>query len=100
VGTVALFLPSARLVLFFFPVWQYLKKYVIMYRALEGINAVVVGFMWAATLYLFNSIKISSLNFDTILSLVVVIVTFLILRFTKTPAPAIVIAGVVLGWIL
>jgi chromate transporter len=52
IGAVAIFLPSALLVLFFFPVWQYLKKYVVVYRALEGINAVVVGIMWAATLYL------------------------------------------------
>ncbi|MEO5990585.1 MAG: chromate transporter, partial [Ferruginibacter sp.] len=43
VGTIAIFLPSALLVLFFFPVWQHLKKYIVVYRALEGINAVVVG---------------------------------------------------------
>ncbi|MEP6713727.1 MAG: chromate transporter, partial [Ferruginibacter sp.] len=54
IGTIAIFLPSALLVLFFFPVWQYLKKFVGVYRALEGINAVVVGVMWAATLYLLN----------------------------------------------
>ncbi|RZJ79661.1 MAG: chromate transporter, partial [Chryseobacterium sp.] len=45
IGSVAIFLPSALLVLFFFPLWQYLKKFVVVYRALEGINAVVVGLM-------------------------------------------------------
>ncbi|MGF2413647.1 MAG: chromate transporter, partial [Ferruginibacter sp.] len=60
IGAVAIFLPSALLVLFFFPVWQYLKKYVVVYRALEGINAVVVGIMWAATLYLLKDVSIIS----------------------------------------
>jgi len=35
-ATAGIFLPSALLVLFFFPVWQYLKKFVVVYRALEG----------------------------------------------------------------
>ena len=99
IGAVALFLPSALLVLFFFPVWQYLKKYVVVFRALEGINAVVVGFMWAATLYLLNSIQASSFNSHSISSLAVIIVTYLALRYTKIPAPVIVIASIFLGWI-
>jgi len=99
IGSVAIFLPSALLVLFFFPVWQYLKKYVIVFRALEGINAVVVGFMWAATLYLLSNINISSFNFNSTISLVVIGATFVLLRYSRIPAPAIVIAGIFLGWI-
>ena len=99
IGTVALFLPSALLVLFFFPVWQYLKKYIVVFRALEGINAVVVGFMWAATLYLLNSINLYEMNFYSVSSLVTILATFLVLRYTKIPAPAIVIAGILLGWV-
>ena len=99
IGAVALFLPSALLVLFFFPVWQYLKKYVVVFRALEGINAVVVGFMWAATLYLLNSIPVAVLNFYSISSLAVIAATFVVLRYTKIPAPVIVIASILLGWI-
>lgn len=99
IGAVALFLPSALLVLFFFPVWQYLKKYIVVFRALEGINAVVVGFMWAATLYLLNSINLSEMNFYSVSSLLTILTTFLVLRYTKIPAPAIVIAGILLGWV-
>lgn len=99
IGAVALFLPSALLVLFFFPVWQYLKKYIVVFRALEGINAVVVGFMWAATLYLLNSINLYEMNFYSVSSLLTILSTFLVLRYTKVPAPAIVIAGILLGWI-
>ena len=98
-GSVAIFLPSALLVLFFFPVWQYLKKYVLVFRALEGINAVVVGFMWAATLYLLNSVHITSLQVNSILSLSVIVSTFFLLRSSKIPPPAIVIFCLFLGWI-
>jgi len=99
-GSIAIFLPSALLVLFFFPVWQYLKKFVVVFRALEGINAVVVGFMWAATLFLLNSIHLTSLNFTSMISLAVIAGTFILLKYTKIPAPAIVICCLVLGWIL
>lgn len=98
-GSVSIFLPSALLVLFFFPVWQYLKKFVVVFRALEGINAVVVGFMWAATLFLLNSIHIASLNFNSIASLLVIAGTFILLRYAKISAPAIVICCLILGWI-
>ena len=99
IGTVAIFLPSALLVLFFFPVWQYLKKFVFVFRALEGINAVVVGVMWAATLYLLNGIDIKNLNLITSLSFMVILATFLLLKYTKIPAPFIVMGCLLLGWI-
>jgi len=99
IGTVAIFLPSALLVLFFFPVWQYLKKYVVVYRSLEGINAVVVGVMWAATLYLLKGMKVADLGLLNILSFGVIAATFLLLRYTKIPAPFIVIGCLLLGWI-
>jgi chromate transporter len=99
IGTVAIFLPSALLVLFFFPVWQYLKKFVFVFRALEGINAVVVGVMWAATLYLLNSLSLTNFNLDTGLTLVVILATFLLLKYTRIPTPVIVLGCLLLGWI-
>ncbi len=98
-GSIAIFLPSALLVLFFFPVWEYLKKYVIVFRALEGINAAVVGFMWAATLYLFNNLQISSYDYTSIINIFVIIGSFLILRFTKVSSPFIVAGCLLLGWV-
>ncbi|MFT3909568.1 MAG: chromate efflux transporter [Ferruginibacter sp.] len=98
-GSIAIFLPSALLVLFFFPVWQYLKKYVIVYRALEGINAVVVGVMWAATLYLLGGIHLDHFDATSILSLCVIALSFIMLRYTKIPAPVIVLCCLFLGWI-
>ncbi len=99
IGAVAIFLPSALLVLFFFPVWQYLKKYVVVYRALEGINAVVVGIMWAATLYLLKDVSILPFNNISFLNIGVITGTFLILQLTKIPAPFIVLFCLGLGWL-
>jgi chromate transporter len=99
IGAIAIFLPSALLVLFFFPVWQYLKKYVVVYRALEGINAVVVGIMWAATLYLLKDVSIISFNTISFLNIGVIAGTFLMLQLTKIPAPFIVLFCLALGWI-
>jgi len=98
-GSIAIFLPSALLVLFFFPVWQYLKKYVVVYRALEGINAVVVGFMWAAALYLLHDMRLDTFNYVLIINLLVIISTFLVLKFTNVRPPVIVIFCILLGWI-
>lgn len=99
VGTIAIFLPSALLVLFFFPVWQYLKKFVVVYRSLEGINAVVVGVMWAAALYLLNGITFKNADNQMMIGYGVIIVTFLLLKYSKTPAPFIVLLCLILGWI-
>lgn len=91
---VAIFLPSLLLVLFFFPIWHNLKKYVIIYRALEGINAVVVGIMWAATFILFFAIPVSPVN------ILVMVSTLALLLFSKLPSPVIVLTCVLLGWLL
>lgn len=99
VGVIGIFLPSLLLVLFFFPVWQYLKKFVVVYRSLEGINAVVVGLMWAACLYLLKDVSIASLSYTSLLNIGVILFTFLSLQFTKLPAPLIVLACILLSLI-
>ena len=99
IGSIAIFLPSALLVLFFFPVWQYLKKFVVVYRALEGINAVVVGLMAAATGYLLNGMSFSFSQTSGILTMAVIIGTFFLLKYTRIPPPLIVIFCVILGWV-
>ena len=97
IGSVAIFLPSALLVLFFFPVWQYLKKFVVVFRALEGINAVVVGFMWAATLYLLKDVSITHLDSLSLWNIAVIAGTIVLLQFTKLPPPVIVVICLVPG---
>jgi len=100
-GAVGLFLPSALLVLFFFPVWNNLKRYAVIYRSLEGINASVVGIMTGATLFLIKDIlfvELGNLQLPGFLDMGVIIATFVILSYTKVPAPFIVLACLALGW--
>ncbi len=100
IGCVGIFLPSALLVLFFYPVWHNLKKYVIVFRALEGINAVVVGIMGAAFLYLLKDISITALNTVSFVNIFVITATFLLLNFTKIRSPYIVVGCLILGLIV
>jgi len=89
IATVAVFLPSTLLLFFLFPLYQNLKQHVIIFRALEGINAAIVGFILASGIVLFQTMPFEWLN------VVVVVITFCILYFTRIPAPLI-----VLGWLL
>lgn len=98
IATTGIFLPSALLVLFFFPIWHNLKKYAMVYRALEGINSVVVGIMIAAALYMMNDLTMTNLR-DFSLNTVVIAGTWALLRFTKLPSPVIVLICLAAGWI-
>jgi chromate transporter len=85
IGAIALFLPSLLLVLFFFPVWNNLKKYAVIYRSLEGINASVVGIMIGSTLFLMKvvTVDITASATLSLINFVVIVVTFILLSFTK-----------------
>lgn len=100
IGTVAIFLPSALLVLFFFPIWNNLKKYAAVYRALEGINAVVVGVMCAAALYIMKDITLLSVSVQSLLNVAVILGTLGLLSFTRLPSPLVVGVCLLLGWLL
>ena len=102
-GSIGIFMPSILLVLFFFPVWHNLKKYAVIYRSLEGINAAVVGLMAGSTLFLTKDI----LDISTRPSLWmvgadmgVIILTFLALQFSRIPPPIIVIVWLIAGWLI
>ncbi len=98
VATLAVFLPSTLLLFFLFPIYENLKHHVIIYRALEGINAAIVGIIIASGIILFQSIAFdASLAFEWT-HLLVVIITFCLLYFTKIPAPLIVVAWLLMGW--
>jgi chromate transporter len=100
IGSIGIFLPSALLVLFFFPIWNNLKKYAAVYRSLEGINAAVVGIMIASTLYIMRDISLVEAKMISLINLVVIVATFLLIRFTKLPSPVIVAACLLLGYFL
>lgn len=89
VATIAVFIPSTLLLFFLFPVYQNLKQHVIIYRALEGINAAIVGIIWASGIVLYQAMPFGYMN------IVVAVITFALLYATRIPAPLI-----VLGWLL
>ena len=99
IGSFMIFLPSALLVLFFYPVWNNLKKYALVYRSLEGINAAVVGIMWASFFYLLKDLSISLSETASFINLFVILSTFFLLTYTKISPPLIVLGCLVLGFI-
>jgi len=87
-------LPGLILVLFIVPFWNDLKKISRIKYSLTGINAVSVGFIIAAFLMLITPV---GLNW---LFLGIVLITFLLLNFTKISPALIIIAGVILGYVV
>ena len=101
IGTIGIFLPSAFLVLFFFPVWSYVKRYAVIFRSLEGINAAVAGILFGATAYLMKDhFSDPAANSYLMVQWLVVVGTILLLRINKIPAPFIVASIFLLGLLL
>ena len=102
IGSVALFLPSVLLVLFFFPVWHNLKRYAVIYRSLEGINAAVVGIMTGSSLFLMKDISmdITDGSLAHFMNPIVIAGTFLLLAYSRLRPPFIVAGCLLLGWLL
>ncbi len=106
VACIGIFLPSFLIVLFFFPIWQYLKKYAIFYRSLEGVYAAIVGIMIGASLYLMKDIAVD-LQSATAVSVSMYVVIFFLstyLLYKQKLAPqwiafsCIVIGLLMSGW--
>ncbi|MBP6455284.1 MAG: chromate efflux transporter [Chitinophagaceae bacterium] len=93
VALIGVFLPSTLLLFFFFPIYQNLKQYPIIFCALEGLNSVVAGILWASAFILFRSL---GFNFE---GAMIILGTFLLLQFTKIPPPIIVLCWLILGFI-
>jgi len=91
VATLGINLPGFILVLFFVPFWNDLKKIGRIKKSLSGINAVAVGFIIAAFIFLLKPV---GLNF---FSLGLIAATFLILNYTKISTPFLIIGGILLG---
>lgn len=99
IGMIAIFLPSALLVLFFFPVWHNFKRYAIIYRSLEGINASVVGIMIGSTFFVMKDISLDIIAHGSLalLNVSVIAFTFMLLSFTKIRTPFIPLGCLLLG---
>lgn len=96
VATLGINLPGVILVLFFVPFWNDLRKIGRVKRSLAGINAVAVGFVIAAFIFLLQPMLIKAVQY-ALFDLFIVTVTMLILHFTKIRTPWLILVGVVLG---
>lgn len=94
VAVIGINLPGLILILFIVPFWNELKKISRIKNSLSGINAVSVGFLIAAVVFLMEPVGIN------ILSVSIVIITFLLLTFTKIQTPFLILAGVLMGLLL
>ncbi len=85
VATLGAFLPSFFIVLFAFPIWENMKKYAVVYRSLEGINAAVVGILLGASVYFLNDLvqnmQVNNLPSITINLSILLVSTYLL--YTK-----------------
>lgn len=107
VALLAVFLPSTLLLLFFYPIYHNLKQHVIIFRALEGINAMIVGIIWASgilfTMEIFQ-LKIADFTSAAWLqkldlpSLLTILLTYLCLKYTRLPAPLLVVTALLAGY--
>ena len=92
VAVIGINLPGLILILFIVPFWNDLRKITSIKNSLSGINAVAVGFMATALFLLTQPLGLNYLSY------IIVIATFLLLRFTRIKTPVIIVAGVLLGW--
>ena len=102
IGATAIFLPSFLLGIFFFPLWEHLKNIESIRRCLSGVNAAVVGIMFAGALYLFQDsfILMKDRELQQLIPyLCVFSTTVLLLFFTRISPPFIVLGVLLLGLI-
>ncbi|WP_231459464.1 chromate efflux transporter [Pedobacter sp. Leaf132] len=93
IGVIGINLPGLILVLFIVPFWDDLKKISRIRHSLSGINAVSVGFIFAAFILLLMPMGFNWLFIG------IMIITFLLLNFTKISTPLIVLAGILVGYL-
>jgi chromate transporter len=93
IATVAIYLPGALLVLFLYPLWQYIKNYKYIYRSLAGVNAAATGLVFGAAINIYFALNFAWAN------IFIVIAAFGLLLLTKIPPPVLVLIALAAGFI-
>ncbi len=94
VASLGIFLPGTFLIFFLLRFWDSLKKYRVIKASLEGILAASSGMVVAAAFLLFEPLEMSVLNVSFVVGTVV------LLKFTKLPAPIIILGGLLAGFLI
>lgn len=96
IALIAIFLPSFLLILGVLPLWESLRRYAVLQRAMLGINAAVVGLLLAA---FYNPVCTSAIL--SVADFALALVAFLLLVFLRIPSWVVVIfcaTSTSLGW--
>jgi chromate transporter len=91
IASLGIFLPGTFLIFFVIRFWEELKKFRIVKASLDGVNAASAGMVLAAVGLLITPLMGNYLNYA------IMIVTFLIVKYTKIPTPLLILGGLVLG---
>ncbi len=94
IAVIAINLPGMILILFIYPIWDNLKKIQMIKQSFKGINAVSVGFVFAAFFLLLKPIGLNYIN------VLIIGFTFSLLMFTKIPPWVIIIGGICISFLL
>ncbi len=94
VSGIGIFLPGLLLIYFVYPVWENLKKIKGIKVSLKGINAVAGGLIFIAAVILMQR---SGFEIDKIM---VTVVSILVLMTKKIPAPILVVAALLAGFVI
>ena len=93
VAVIGINTPGLILILFIVPFWNDLKKISRIKNSLSGINAVAVGFMATALIFLTKPFGINWMAY------LIMAGTFLLLNYTRIKTPVVIIIGIALGLI-
>ncbi|GAB3512876.1 chromate transporter [Spirosoma knui] len=91
VSTAGIFLPGTFLIFFVYRFWEQLKRYRVVRASLDGINAASTGLTAAAAIALFEPMA------PHWPSVVVVLVTVVVLLYTKIPPYLLILGGLLAG---
>ena len=92
-ASAGVFLPGTFLIFFVIRFWDSLKAFEPIKKSLKGINAAASGMIIAAAIILFMPLS------GDITNILIILISFCLLQFTKVPAPIIVLGGLVAGFI-
>lgn len=93
-GGIGIFLPGLLLIYFIYPVWENMKKIKAIKVSLKGINAVAGGLIAVAAVILMQKSGLALDNF------IITLMTILLLKTKKIPAPLIVLGVLIAGFAL
>ncbi len=91
VAVIGINTPGLILILFIVPFWNDLKKIARIKNSLSGINAVAVGFMATALIFLTKPFGTNWMAY------LIMAGTFLLLNYTRLKTPVVILIGIALG---